>query len=86
MKKLIFTLATVGLIAFTSCSKEKDCRCTAIEQEGVVFEGQTEFAFTTEEDNCTKGFIEFGIDEFDIPNDEIPSESEVRQLWDCNEE
>ncbi len=86
MKKVVLSAAVLVLLAVTSCSSEKDCRCTAIEQEGIEFDDQTEYAFTTEEDNCTKGFIEFAIGEFDIPDDEIPSESFVRQIWDCNEE
>lgn len=86
MKKVFLTTAVMGLITLTSCSKEKDCKCTAKEQEGVVFEGPTEFSFTTEEDNCTKGLIEYSINELGESPDEIPSESEVRQFWDCQEE
>lgn len=86
MKKVVFTFATAGLIAFTSCSKEKDCFCSAKEIDGVEVESE-DYSFETEEDNCYKGLVEYVIETEDIPEGSMqPTEELARQFFDCEEQ
>ena len=48
MKKVLLALAVIGMIGFASCTKEKNCKCTYKDAQGV----EQEFTSTLDEGSC----------------------------------